>query len=73
MVAKILERAFNEASKLSEEEQEQLAAWILAELKSENGWSRAFSESQSGLVKLANEAFEDEAEGRTEDLDTADL
>ena len=73
MVAKMLEKAFKEASKLSELEQEELAVWILAELKAENGWSKAFSESQVVLGKLAGEALEDESEGYTEELNPADL
>lgn len=32
------EKAFEEASKLSHEEQEELAAWILEELEAERRW-----------------------------------
>jgi hypothetical protein len=58
MVTKLLEKAFDEAAKLSEEEQRQLAEWILAELDSDERWALAFSNSQARLV-----------EGKTEDLD----
>jgi hypothetical protein len=69
MVTKLLEKAFDEAAKLSEEEQRQLAEWILAELDSDERWARAFSDSQDRLVQLADEALQEDAEGKTEDLD----
>jgi len=69
MVTKLLEKAFDEAAKLSEEEQRELAEWILAELDSDELWARAFSDSQHRLVELADEALQEEAEGKTEDFD----
>jgi len=73
MVAKLLEKAFNEAAKLSDEEQRQLAAWILAELESENEWARAFSNSQDELAQLAEEALQAAHGGQAEDLDPKEL
>ena len=55
----LLEKAFAEASKLSEEEQEALAAWILEELASEGRWTEAFANSGDALAKLADEALEE--------------
>jgi len=57
MVARLLEKAFDEAAKLSEEEQRELAEWILAELESDSRWARAFSASQDQLAALADEAL----------------
>jgi len=58
MVAKLLEKAFDEAAKLSEEEQRELAEWILAELDAENRWGRTFSASQGELAEMADEALD---------------
>ena len=69
MVARLLEKAFDEAAKLSEEEQRELAEWILAELESDSRWARTFSDSQDQLAALADEALSEDAEGNTEDLD----
>ena len=69
MVTKLLEKAFDEAAKLSEEEQRELAEWILAELDSDERWQRAFSNSQNKLVELADEALQEDTNGKTEDFD----
>ena len=53
----LLEKAFAEASKLSEQEQETLAAWILEELASERQWTEAFANSEDALALLADEAL----------------
>ncbi len=69
MVTKDLERAFDQASKLPEIEQAELAAWILEELKSERRWSRALEASPERLAGLAEEAGREHASGMSEDLD----
>lgn len=65
----LLERAFAEASKLSEDEQEWLARFILAELESERRWDEAFARSGDVLDRLADEALEESRLGETEPLD----
>jgi hypothetical protein len=45
-MTKLLEKAFNEASKLSEVEQNALAKWVLEELESERKWDKLFAESE---------------------------
>lgn len=60
-----LEKAFDEASKLPEDEQVALAAWILQELASEKRWAEAFSDSHDTLSKLADEALAEHARGQT--------
>jgi len=64
-----LEKAFSEAAKLSPEDQEQFAAWILAELSSEHRWRRILAETPDLLADLGDEALAEHAEGRTEKLD----
>ena len=60
-----LEQAFTEASKLSPKEQDALANWLLAELRSEKRWDRLFADSQEVLSKLASEALAEHRSGQT--------
>jgi len=69
VATELLEKAFAEASKLSEQEQEALAAWILEELASEQRWQDAFVDSGDVLAQLAYEALVEHREGRTRELD----
>lgn len=64
-----LEKAFEEASKLSPQEQDLLATWILEELASEDRWRELFAKSADKLSQLANEALEEYRSGRTQELD----
>ena len=68
-----LEKAFAEASKLSEEEQNALAAWILQEITSEKRWGKTFSKSPDKLAQLAEEALREHRRGETEPLDPEQL
>lgn len=67
----LLEKAFNEASKLSEVEQNELAKWLLEELKSEKKWDNLFADSEDILDKLADEALQDDKNGKTKNLDNS--
>ena len=64
-----LEEAFAQASQLSPDEQEALAALLLDEIASERLWDQAFGQSQNQLGKLADEALTEFQEGRTVLLD----
>jgi hypothetical protein len=55
-MTKVLEKAFNEASKLTENEQDALGEWLISEIQSEREWDRAFACSQDLLARLAKEA-----------------
>jgi hypothetical protein len=55
----LLEKAFAEAAKLPEGEQEALAAWILEELASEQRGEQAFARLTDLLAELADEALEE--------------
>ena len=68
-MTKLLERAFAEASKRSEAEQELLASRLLAELAAENDFDRAIAASTDKLAKLAAEALAEHRAGLTEELD----
>ena len=44
-MTKLLEKAFTEASKLPEQDQDALAYWLLEEMDSERKWDEAFARS----------------------------
>ena len=68
-MTKQLEKAFEEASKLPEVEQNALAKWLLDELHSEREWARTFADSEDVLERLANEALDEKRKGEVTPLD----
>jgi len=72
-MTKLLERAFKEASKLPEVEQNALAKWVMEELKSEDKWEKAFAGSEDILDKLADEALAENKDGKTKPMDVEKL
>ncbi len=72
-MTKLLKQAFEEASKLSDVEQNALAKWVLEELASEKAWDQSFAASEDVLEKLANEALDDYHKGKTKPLSLKDL
>ncbi len=68
-----LEQAFTEASKLPPKEQDALADWVLAELRSEKKWDKLFANSQEELSKLASEALAEHHRGQTQELNPDQL
>jgi hypothetical protein len=74
VMGKLLERAIEEAHKLSDDEQEAIGAWLLAEIESERRWDELFSRPPSAaLERMAAEALEDLRAGRTSPLDPDQL
>jgi len=65
----MLKKAFEEAAKLPEIEQNALARWVLEELKSDRKWDQQFAESEDILAELAREALQEESNNATTDLD----
>ena len=63
-MTELLEKALAEVSKLSDEEQDMIAAVILDVLKDERQWEAAFAASQDKLAKLAEKVREDIRAGR---------
>jgi len=68
-MTQLLERAFAEASKLPETEQDSFASLLLAELDSERQWSTVFASTQDKLAMLADEALREFEAGETLPLD----
>ena len=69
----LLQRAFEEASKLPEGEQDALGRILLEELASERRWEDLFAGSHDLLAELADEALTEQRAGRTEKLDPEKL
>ena len=68
-MTKVLEKAFQEASRLPPKDQDAVGEWLLKELESEARWAKLFAGSQDALGKLAAEALEEHRRGQTKDLD----
>jgi hypothetical protein len=68
-MTQLLEKAFEEASKLPKLDQNALARWLMDEIISQKKWEKAFAESEDLLDTLADEALEEHAQGRTKPLD----
>lgn len=69
----LLEKAFAEASRLSESEQDLLASRLLAELASEDDFDRRLVHTTDVLVGLAREALMEHRSGQTRVLDPEQL
>lgn len=72
-MTKLLEKAFDAVSKLPEQEQDAIAAWILEEIASERRWEELFAQSPQALEQLADEALAEFRAGRTQVLDPNQL
>jgi hypothetical protein len=67
-MTKLLEKAFEVATKLPPEQQDAVAAIVLDEIASEERWDEAFSKSQDVLGALAKQALEAHAKGKSTPL-----
>ena len=68
-MTKLLQKAFEEASKLPDAEQDTLGRILLDELASERRWDELFAGSHDLLAELADKALAEHRAGRTEKLD----
>ncbi len=68
-MTKLLKEVLAKLSKFSPERQDELAAWLLAEMADEARWDKSFAESQDALEKLADEALEEYRRGETRPLE----
>lgn len=68
-----LELVFNEIQKLPSGEQNEFAAWILEELRSEERWTKLFAKSSDTLASIADEALTEYQVNSTEELDPENL
>jgi hypothetical protein len=85
-MTELLVKAFQEASKLTEPEQNALARWVLKELEAESPgkwvlkeleaeskWDETFALSEEVLDKLADEALNEYHHGKTKPLSQKSL
>ncbi len=68
-MTKLLEQAMQRVAQLPEDEQDAVAALVLAELESEGRWDKGFAENQDTLAELAAEAAQLDEEGATKPLE----
>jgi hypothetical protein len=69
-MTELLERAFAEASKLPEKEQNAVASLLLEELASEQRWEEAFASSPDLLSEMARAALREFESGNLGNLQT---
>jgi len=72
-MTKLLQEAFDQASKLPEADQDALGRILLEELASERRWEDLFAGSQDLFEELADQALAEHDAGRTEKLDPEKL
>lgn len=72
-MTRLLEKAFEKASELPEDEQDDFAAFILEELQAERRWEQAFQDSQDELAQLAKDALTEHQSGTSDKLDPSQL
>ncbi|NCR60342.1 MAG: hypothetical protein GPJ01_22645 [Microcystis aeruginosa LL13-06] len=68
-----LEQAIAQLKTLSTDQQDAIAALILAELEEEQRWDDSFARSPNLLAKLAAEAMAEHRSGKTQELDPETL
>ena len=68
-MTQLLEKAISEIKKLPADEQDAIAAVLMAELESERQWDQAFDRSHDQLSELAAEALAEYQGDRTAPLD----
>jgi hypothetical protein len=72
-MTKLLEKALAEVAALPPDQQDAVAAWLLAELASERRWDETFARSEKGLERLADEALAEHRAGRSTSLDPDEM
>jgi len=72
-MTKLLDRAFQEASKLPEIAQNALAKWLMEEMEDEKKWELTFAETEDILERLADEALLADEQDKTNPLDVDKL
>ncbi|MCC5644061.1 hypothetical protein LC607_14100 [Nostoc sp. CHAB 5824] len=68
-MTELLEQAIAKLKNLPANEQDAIAAMILAELEDERHWDETFARSPDILAKLAAEAMAEYRAGKTQELD----
>ena len=72
-MTRLLAKAFEEASRLPEGVQDEIATTLLAEIESESHWDGTLASTPDVLEKLADKALADFKAGRTRKMGFDDL
>jgi hypothetical protein len=64
----LLKKAFDKASVLSEELQDELAEELIADIEAESCWEQTFKNTQDELSKMADKAMKNFEEGKFRQL-----
>ncbi len=74
-MTQLLQKAFEKAAQLPQDEQDKFARFILAELESEKRWAESFNrpESEDLLERLADKALAEHRAGKTHPLNPDEL
>ncbi len=72
-MTQLLQQALSQVSKLSDSDQDAIAAVILAELADEERWQESFAQSREQLEQLANRARSEIAAGRVRNVGMDEL
>lgn len=72
-MTQLLAKAFDEAAKLPEQEQDSLANWLLAEVLSDLRWKKSFAASEDLMAEMAAAALAEHRAGQTHELDPEKL
>jgi hypothetical protein len=74
-MSQLMERAFQVAIQLPEEDQKAIASIILQEIESERRWGELFENPKSAdfLTRMADEALTDVRAGRARKIDVNEL
>ena len=66
----LLEKAIEQLEGLPQEQQDAIADQILASLADEQAWNQGFAEKRDIILRMAQEALEEDARGETLALHT---
>jgi hypothetical protein len=72
-MTQLLQQAFAAVQKLSDAEQDAIAAIILEEIADERRWDEAFARSQGPLGRLADRVRRDIRDGKVKDVGVDEL
>ena len=65
----LLEKALEKVGELPQDEQDAIAAEILASIADEEAWKKRFSEKRDVIRRLAQQALDEDERGQTLPLD----
>lgn len=68
-MTQLMETLIKELSDVPKEEQDDVAAFLLEDLRDEKRWDELFASSQDQLARLADEALEEFERGETKPLE----